>query len=497
MANNCGLANSACGKTAGVAVARFSANLAVAVCVLLFSGYALANDSPNTPDKPNVLFIAIDDLRPELGCYGAGHIHSPNIDKLSAQGVQFNRAYCQFPVCGPSRASLLSGLYPTGNRYLDNSALVEREAAELLTLPGTFRLAGYHTVANGKIYHYTDDSAGQSWSEPPFSLVSGKKLSHMTYFDKESANYIGGTKNRGPFFEIADVPDDKYIDGQTCQKTIEDLQRLAQKEQPFFLACGLVRPHLPFYAPKKYWDIYDRNEIELADNRFLPEDAPMSLRGAGEIRSYHDRGVTYNSTEFHRVARHGYYACVSYADALVGRLLASLEDLGIRDNTIVVLWGDHGWQLGEHDFWAKNTLLHKAIRSPLIISAPGMDQNVGVDGIVELIDIFPTLCELAGVNSPEHLEGVSMAPLMQDPSLPGKQAAYIRDTRGSAVVTADYIYTQYRGGEHMLFDHGNDPDENENVAGHPKYAQTISEMKELLEQRQERAAEVARREVAQ
>ena len=496
MAIVCGLTESVSGRVAEKFAIRLWVKGIAITCVLLGVGNAVANDSLSAADHPNVLFITIDDLRPELGCYGAEHIHSPNIDELSAQGVQFNRAYCQFPVCGPSRASLLSGLYPTSTRYLDNSALVEREAADVLTLPGAFRLAGYRTVANGKIFHHTDDSAGQSWSEPPFSLVNGKKLSHMTFFDKESANYIGGTKNRGPFFESPEVEDDKYIDGQTCQKTIEDLHRLANREQPFFLACGFVRPHLPFYAPKKYWDLYSRNEIELADNRYLPEDAPMSLRGAGEIRSYHDRGVKYNSTEFHRVARHGYYACVSYTDSLVGRLLASLDELEIRDNTIVVLWGDHGWQLGEHNFWAKNTLLHKAIRSPLIICAPGIEENLEVDGIVELIDIFPTLCELAGITLPEHLEGVSMVPLMRDPTLPGKPAAFIRDTRGAAVVATDHVYTQYKAGERMLFDHNNDPDENENVVGLPKNSETISEMKALLEQRQEQAAEVAHRQMA-
>ena len=284
------------------------------------------------------------------------------------------------------------------------------------------------------------------------------------------------------------MPDDTYIDGQTCEKTIRDLGRLAKMDQPFFLACGFVRPHLPFYAPKTYWDRYDRDAIELANNRFSPADAPRSLRSSEEVQSYHDRGIKYNSTEFHTIARHGYYACVSYADALVGRLLGTCDELGIRDDTIVVLWGDHGWHLGEHNFWSKNNLLQNATRSPLIIHAPGFKQNVKTDSIVELIDLYPTLCELAGIELPNHLQGTSMVPLMHDPARPGKHAAFTRDTQGASVTTRDYVYAEYGNGERMLFDHRNDPDENVNVAENSEYARTVLKIKKLLDQRQEEAA---------
>jgi arylsulfatase A-like enzyme len=366
---------------------------------------------------------------------------------------------------------------------------VDQEAADVVTLPGAFVKAGYHAIGNGKIYHHVDDAAKQSWSEPPFSLVNGPvENNHMTFHDKESANFIGGKRRRGPFFEAPDVPDDTYIDGQTCGKTIKDLERLAKMDKPFFLACGFVRPHLPFYAPKSYWDLYDRDKIKLADNRYPPRNAPRSLRGSGEVGSYHDRRIRYNSTEFHKIARLGYYACVSYADALVGRLLATLDERGLRDRTIVILWGDHGWHLGEHDFWAKNNLLHNAIRSPLIISAPGFRKNIDTDGIVELVDIYPTLCELAGLELPEHLQGTSMVPLMRDPGLPGKQAAMVRDTRGAALVTRDHVFARYGKGERMLFDHRTDPLENMNVAGKSDYAETASELQKLLEQRETEAA---------
>jgi len=426
-------------------------------------------------EKPNVLFIAIDDLRPELGCYGADHIQSPNIDKLAEQGVLFNRAYCQAPHCGPSRASLLSGVH--ARRHSGTPVTPEQLAPGKITLPAAFRKAGYHTVGNGKIYHQREDDAENSWSEPPFSLVNGpEENNHMTFHDPDSANYVGGKRNRGPFFEAPDIPDNTYIDGQTCEKTIKDLRRLAEMDQPFFLACGFVRPHLPFYAPKKYWDLYDREKLALADNRYRPENAPNALGGSGEVHSYHDRGIKYNSTEFHRIARHGYYACVSYADALVGKILATLDELGLRDNTIVVLWGDHGWNLGEHNFWSKHNLLHTAKNAPLIICAPGFKKDGKTESVVELLDIYPTLCELAGIQIPQHVEGTSMVPLLRHPEQDWKKPAYTKWQKGISVATSDYSYTEWGGEQRMLFDLKKDPDENINVAEDPNYKEVVNEL---------------------
>ncbi len=447
--------------------------------VLLASLWLCPLSARETSERPNVLFIAIDDLRPELGCYGADHILSPNIDSIASQGVMFNRAYCQAPHCGPSRASLLTGIHT--RKYHGIPLSPEILAPGKLTLPSAFRRAGYYTVGNGKIYHQREDDAEQSWSEPPFSLVNGpKENNHLTYHDEDSANYIGGRKNRGPFFEAPDVSDNTYIDGQTCKKAVKDMRRLAKMDKPFFLACGFVRPHLPFYAPKKYWDLYDREKLELANNRYTPKDAPSSLRGSGEVHSYHDRGTKYNSTEFHRIARHGYYACVSYADALVGKLLATLDELGLRDNTIVVIWGDHGWNLGEHNFWSKHNLLHNSTRAPLIISAPGFKKNVTTDGIVELLDIYPTLCELADIKLPEHLEGRSMVPLLHNPHLSGKEAAFTRWKEGLVVTTRDFTYTQYSNNQHMLYDRRKDPGENANVAGIANYQKTVKRLNKIL-----------------
>jgi len=462
-------------------VPKIIASVIACVCLTFgLEGSDAASLKALSGKRPNVLFIAIDDLRPELGCYGAEHIQSPNIDRLASQGVLFNRAYCQAPHCGPSRASLLTGVH-TRNHDLVMSP--EEIAPEAVTLPGAFRQAGYYTVGNGKIFHHHLQAAEQSWSEPPFSLVNGpKENNHLTFHDRQSSGFILKKNGRGPFYESPDVPDSQYIDGQTCDKAVKDLQRLANRDRPFFLACGFVRPHLPFYAPKKYWDLYDRDIIEIAPNRYRPKNAPASLRGSGEFGSYHDRDIPYNSTAFHRIARHGYYACVSYADALVGRLLAELDRLSLTDNTIVVLWGDHGWNLGEHNFWSKHNLLHNSTHAPLIISAPGVEKNVKTDGIVELIDIYPTLCELTGIEPPAQLEGKSMVPLLRDPRRPGKRVAFTKWRNGLTVTTRDYTYTEYNVTERMLFDRRSDPRENRNVAEQPEYQETVRQLSRLLTQ---------------
>ena len=431
-------------------------------------------------DRPNVLFIAIDDLRPELGCYGSTHIQSPHIDALARRGIVFERAYCQIPVCGPSRASLLTGIRPD-NRTC-NIWDADKFAPNAVTLPQAFREAGYHTISNSKIFHGPEQAAGRSWSETPTGHDN-----HMDFFDPESKNFINQRK-RGPFFEAADVAEEKYVDGQACAKSMKDLRRLAKMGKPFFLGVGFIRPHLPFYAPKKYWNMYSREDIAIAENRFRPKNAPHSLRASGEVHSYHDRDIKYNSLEFHRIARHGYYACVSYVDALVGKLLATLDELKLRDNTIVVIWGDHGWHLGEHNFWAKANLLHNATRVPLIISAPGFQTEIRTDGIVELVDIYPTLCELAGIQPPKHLEGTSMVPLMNDPKRQWKKAAFTRHGNGIAVTTSEFTYTEYgNNAQRMLYDRKKDSSENENVAEAEEYKETAKQLSNLLSGKREKA----------
>jgi len=449
-------------------IRQHKATMAVSLS-LCFAFVTILNAQDN---RPNVLFISIDDLRPELGCYESRHIQSPNIDTFAKQGIVFERAYCQVPVCGPSRASLLTGIRPDKRTCKIWNA--DKYAPNAVTLPQAFREAGYYTISNSKIFHGPEEAAKRSWSETPTGHDN-----HMDFFDPATKKFMKG--KTGPFFEAADVPDETYVDGQTCAKSLKDLRRLAKMDKPFFLGIGFIRPHLPFYAPRKYWDMYTKEDIAIAENRFRPKNAPDSLRGSGEVHYYHDRNIEYNSLEFHTTARHGYYACVSYVDALVGKILATLDELKLRDNTIVVIWGDHGWHLGEHNMWAKTNLLHNATRVPLIISAPGFRKEIRTDGIVELVDIYPTLCELAGIKLPEHLEGTSMVPLMNDPKRQWKKAAFTRHGNGSTVTTGDYTYTEYGdNAQRMLYDRKKAPSENENVAEVAEYKETVKQLSKLL-----------------
>lgn len=420
-------------------------------------------------EQPNILFIMIDDLNTSLNCYGNEQVISPNIDQLAQNGIQFNRAYCQNPVCGASRASILSGLRPTFNRYWDYRAQVDQDAPGTKTLPQIFRENGYYTVSNGKVFHAAEDSEERSWSEPAWRV---QNQNGRDMLDENSKQFIGGLRNRGPFFEGPEVADIAYPDGQIVQKSIADLKRLSEKNQPFFLAVGFIKPHLPFYAPKQYWDLYQTDSIRTAPNRDRPLNAPDSLRGSPEIRFYHDRNLKYNSEPFHKKARHGYYACVSYVDAMVGQLIATLHELELQDNTIIVLLGDHGWNLGEHNFWGKHNTMHRAVHTPLIMKMPDSDQGIQTDALIEFVDIYPTLCELAGLSIPDHLQGTSFVPVLENPNESWKEAVYSRYQYGEAVITEEYIYTKYIGKppiQSMLYDLKKDQQENTNVVEQSKY----------------------------
>ena len=445
------------------------------IIILCYLASALALGAA---ENPNVLFIAIDDLRPELGCYGATQVKSPHIDKLASGGITFTRAYCQVPICMGSRASLLTGILPTAKRFVgDCRAGVDVPNAA--TLPEVFRKDGYTTLSNGKIFHSPEDTADRSWSEPPM-----KPSNTMKSFDPETTRRLSKTKQRGRIYESPDVADDAYPDGQVARKTIDDLRRLKAGGKPFFLACGFMKPHMPFYAPKKYWDLYEREKVEIADNRQRPKNAPIYLKGSGEFRSYHLGDFDEKSEDFDRMMRHGYMACVSYTDKLVGDVIAELERLGLAENTIIVIWGDHGWHLGEHSFWGKHNTMHLATRVPLIVKVPGKKAGSSAS-LVETSDLYPTLCSLAGIAVPKTVQGRTFAALLDTPEQPFREAAYSRFMAGDAVFTADFSYTSYNNGKaEMLYDLKKDPDENMNVAGKPEYRETAKKMAALLKQRQ-------------
>ncbi|MDA0724839.1 MAG: sulfatase [Verrucomicrobia bacterium] len=414
--------------------------------------------------KPNILFIAIDDLRPELGCFGGKEIRSPHIDKLADQGMVFNRAYCQVAVCGASRASLMTGLRPTWKRFLKYDTFAEKDAPDAMTLPEELRKNGYHCISNGKIFHHKNDTGKRSWSEDPWKPSMGG----ASFLDPKSKSMIGGRKKRGPVLEFPEVADSAYPDGQIADKTIDDLKRMKKKDKPFFLACGFIKPHLPFYAPKKYWDLYDRASLELADNRDRPKDAPSSLRGSGEIHNYHNRGMKYNSEEWHRACLHGYYACVSYVDTQIGKVMKSLEDLDLRENTIIVLWGKHN-------------VMHLSTRSPLIVAAPGFKSGQACDRLVEFVDIYPTLMDLADLKSANNgLEGTSFKPLLETPRLKWKSAAFSKYGPARSIVTEQFNYAEFKDGQKMLFDLSADPDENVNLASSPEHKNTLNRFGNMI-----------------
>jgi len=441
----------------------------------------------DTASPPNVLFIAVDDLRPQLGCYGQPQIVSPNIDRLASGGTLFERAFCMVPTCGASRASLMTGIRPSANRFVTFQTRADRDAPGIKTLNTHFKEHGYRTVSNGKVFHVPADNV-DGWTEAPWR--PDRSTTYVLPESQPSADQKKAGK-RGRPYESADVPDDTYADGQLADKAIADLGRLAELDAPFFLAVGFFKPHLPFVAPKKYWDLYAHDEIHLPDNYFRPANAPEeSIHTFGELRAYAEvpnEGPV--SDELARTLIHGYYACVSYTDAQIGRLLDELDRLGLTENTVVILWGDHGWQLGEHTMWCKHCTFETSMRTPMIVRAPGVAGGQRTRGMTEYIDIYPSLCELAGLPLPEHLEGTSFVPLLRDPRGKGKAWTAGRFRLGDTIRTDRYRYTEYHsdGGKflaRMLYDHQSDPDENVNIAELPENAAIVEEfgkqMKEHL-----------------
>lgn len=469
------------------------------ICVFTWFAVAPFNFAA---EKPNVLLICIDDLKPLLGCYGDKIIKTPNIDRLATRSTIFESAYCNQAVCAPSRNALMTGLRPDTIGIYDLETNFRKAVPNAVTIPQTFMKAGYKTSALGKIMHVghgnTEDAA--SWSTPhwspkgaPYALAENNKI----YDQLEKLE-------RGPATESADVPDNFYGDGKTAIETINRLKQFKETpNQPFFLAFGLIRPHLPFVAPKKYWDLYERSEIQLAEFRKSPENAPpFAGQNGGELRRYHnipDKDAL--PDDLQRELIHGYYASTSYADAQIGLVLDALDDLDLTKNTIVVLWGDHGWHLGDHGFWCKHTNFEQATRIPFLISLPATKMHEGTrsQSFVETVDIYPTLCELAGIPVPEKLDGQSLVKILRDPKASNKNHAfhvYPRNEKlGRAIRTATHRFVEWKvpGAPSEtavleLYDMKNDPLEKKNIAA--ENPTIIAEMQKILAQYPEAKAQV-------
>jgi iduronate 2-sulfatase len=429
-------------------------------------------------EKPNVLMLAIDDLRPELACYGAKHIHSPNIDKLAGEGFLFSRTYCQVAVCGASRASLLSGSRPETSQVWNYSTPMRDKQPNVLSMPQHFRQNGYITVSLGKIYHARDDDFPQGWSERPWFPKVGQ------YHTKASLNAMvkhPGQKVRmmGPSTENGgDVPDNTYADGKIADEAVARLTTFAKTpDQPFFLAVGFYKPHLPFVAPGKYWDLYQRDQIAIP----IRENAKNSPKYAhstwGELKNYTDIDKKQDMLDDAKTREliHGYYASVSYMDQNVGHVLDALEKLGLKENTIVILWGDHGWYLGDFGDWCKHTNEEIATRVPMIIRVPGKKGGESTAALTEFVDIFPSLCELTGLSVPKHCQGHSFKRLLDDPNTNWKEAVFSQydrgKFRGTSVRTKNWRYTEWRDRKTKkldaveLYDFKNDPGATISVHG--------------------------------
>jgi iduronate 2-sulfatase len=401
--------------------------------------------SSQAADQPNILFIAVDDLRPELGCYGSEITVSPNLDALARDGLLFNRAYCQQAICRPSRASLMTGSRPDTTGLTHNYVGLRDLKPDILTLPQHLIANGYETIYCGKIFHRGDTDEKHSWSRAPVKRIAGVKKPIGAYALPENnrlknenmalmlAKYGAAARRglgSGPAYESADVPDTAYIDGYNTARAIAMMKEMLEEgngDKPFFLGLGLTKPHLNWVAPKKYWDLYDPAKIPMATQVNSRElGAAMGLHASFELRTR--AGIPKSGPidpELAVTLKHAYLACVSYVDALIGQTIAALEEAGVRDNTIIIAWGDHGWHLGDMGIWGKATNYEIATRVPLLIWTPEMKtRGKGSDALVELVDIFPTLCELAGVPVPSHLEGHSFVPLLDKPDLPWKKAAF-------------------------------------------------------------------------
>ena len=459
--------------------------LAILTCAVIGVQGVFAADAPKAPARPNVLLICIDDLKPQLGCYGDGLAQSPNIDRLAARGIRFERAYCNQAVCSPSRNALLTSLRPQTLGIYDLPTNFRVAAPDAVTLPQYFKQHGYRTASLGKVFHVGhenhDDDA--SWSVPSFRAGDAPAGPAGDAVASGQANRQRKRKAkkgpRGPAYSAADVDDSQYADGKVADEAIRRLQAAkGAPGEPFFLAVGFVKPHLPFVAPKKYWDLYDPAKLELASWREAPVGAPSYAgQNSGELRSYRDipaEGAM--PDDLQRTLLHGYRAATSYTDAQVGRVLDALDQTGLAKHTIIVLWGDHGWHLGDHGMWCKHTNYEQAARIPLIVVAPGVTSPASqTQAFAESVDIYPTLCELAGLPAPIGVDGGSLAAALRDPQAAGKGHAihvYPRGERlGRAIRTDRFRFVEWKvpgaspdTAELELYDYVADPQETKNLA---------------------------------
>lgn len=469
---------------------------------LVLSLFAMVGSTARSEDKavetvgdsrPNILLICVDDLRPELNCYGKEYIHSPHIDALAKQGRLFQHHYVQAPTCGASRYALLTGTYgSSGNGALlqRGGRLMKDPQAAPPSLPAWFRKHGYTTVSVGKVSHHPGGRGGSDWDDdakPEMPLSWDRHLMPVGPW-RHPRGAMHGLANgeirvragEMDVYQAEPGPDAIYPDGLTTDEAMRQMEKLAQDEKPFFLAVGIIRPHLPFGAPAKYMEPYRDVELPPIPHPEKPE-GKTTWHGSGEFMKYNRWGRNPNKdAAFATAVRRHYAACVSYADAQVGRLMKQLGELNQDQKTIVVLWGDHGWHLGEHAVWGKHTLFEESLRSPLIVNYPDMPQaGKASKSVVETIDLFPTLCDLARLPKPDFLDGASLLPQIQKPAAPGRPA--ISYSRARTIRSPTHRLIEHRSGEIELYDHRADAGETKNVA--EQQPQVVRALRETLQLR--------------
>ena len=459
--------------------------------LFLSPGPLPAADTADTgAGKLNVLFIAVDDLNNHLGCYGNRIVRSPNVDRLARRGVRFDRAYCQFPLCSPSRVSLLTGLRPDATRIFDLQTDFRKQTLpDVVTLPQLLRRNGYFAARVGKIFHYgVPNDIGTSGLDDPLSWDLVKNPRGRDKNEEDRVTNLN-PKNRGLGASLAwyESPgnDDEFTDAKVAAETVRLLEE--HRDKPFFIGCGFYRPHVPWIVPRKYFDLYPLDRIS------LPKGPPGDRDDIPAVAPWVNPPNYGLADEECRQAIRAYYASVSYVDAQLGKVLDALDRLKLWDRTVVILWGDHGWHLGEHGLWQKMSLFEESARVPLIVVAPRQKANGKATGrVVESLDVYPTVADLCGVPPPKNLAGASLRPLLNNPKARWDRPAYTQVQRaaqggrfmGRSVRTERWRYTEWDDGRKgiELYDHDDDPHEFTNLANRPKYAKVVAEMKQLLQQ---------------
>ena len=490
--------------------------------MVLGLGVAFASEINAADKKLNILFITVDDLKPDLGCFGDKIAITPNIDKLASKGTIFLNNQCQQAVCAPSRVSMFTGLRPDSTKVWDLKTNMRDMLPDVVTMPQFFSKHGYETTGLGKLMHGAKNGDKRSWTIPckddralkyatPYGYPADE--SYLSEASRKAYDEVKDTKmswrdkkaymaKKGALkaVECIDLPDSAYSDGAIADESVNLLKKFANSAKPFFLAVGFHKPHLPFVAPKKYWDLYKRENFKINPFQEHAKGSPeFAYHTWGELRHYSDIPETGPLTaDKQKELIHAYYACISYVDAQIGKVIAELDRLGLAKNTIIVLWGDHGWHLGDHGLWCKHSNFEQATRAPLIIVAPGYKGNQKTESPTEFVDVFPTLCQLTGINIPKQLEGISLVPILNNPETVIKEFAMSQFPRagnkmGYSLRTKRYRYTQwlpwnkkkgitdYTPVAVELYDYEKDPQEKVNLATNIEYKTEIKKLAQMMQ----------------